>query len=323
MNIKEAALSLILVSASGNLIAQNPQETAPVSEVEVVGEAVETYDPNEIVIDPLFKYIEAPDNLPDLRSRTDYVMEHFWDPFDFKNSGTVDQNALNHAMEVYIQSMPYASEKKVNESVKKLVGKIKNNPGLSLQFAKAAEEHLYGPRAIYWIDDIYMAFLENVVSNKKISENKKGRYEKQYEMLKKTAKGAPLPSFNLVSLDDHPNGYNPGKEFNIIEFTAPDCDDCRYTNLKLDISSVVNDMLEAGRLDVTAVLLGEGYQEADVANMPAKWKKGYSGDALKNIDIRRVPCFYILDKNKNIVGKNLTVDDAIALIEELSSLPKK
>ena len=72
-----------------------------------------------VVIPPLFEYVEAPEDIVDLQSKTDYLMEHFWDPFDFKNTTVVDQNALNHAFEVYVTAMSFASEKKIDDSVKK------------------------------------------------------------------------------------------------------------------------------------------------------------------------------------------------------------
>lgn len=271
---------------------------------------------NQMVIPPLFEYVIAPEELPDLRSRTDYLMDNFWNPFDFKKSGVVDQNALNHAFGVYVESMRFASEKKVKESVKKLIANLKGNPALSYQFTKAAEESLYGPRADFWADEIYMSFLKNLLENKKIDDNKKKKYKEQYDLLTSTAIGAEMPQFELNNAHGTSTSLNPSREAALICFTTPNSEDGKYSLLKMDISGVVNDMIEDGRLDVYVVILGDTFPEV---YMPDKWTVLQSGNATDVMDIRFVPCFYILDGKKKIAGKNLAVDDAIDLLEMLYS----
>lgn len=277
-------------------------------------------DYGQVVLDPLFEYIEAPDDLPDLQSRTDYLMDNFWNPFDFDASGAVDQYALNHAFSVYAQAMPYASEKKVTASVKKLINKIKDNPVLTFQFTKAAEENLYSPRALFWSDDIYICFLENIVSNKGIDDSRKSKYVSQLELLKKSAIGSKFPEFNVVNINGTETRITTGKKFTLIEITTPSNEDFRYANLKLDISGVVNDMISDGVLDVDLVFISDKLPQL---NYPEKWNVFFAEDINKSLDVRINPSFYVLDANNEIIGKNLSVDDAIYLIESLNSVDKK
>lgn len=207
---------LVITSGAFSLRAEEPDNTS--AEVTAESEMVEAEE-NQVLIPPLFEYVVAPDDLPDLTSRTDYLMQHFWDPFDFKKTEVVDQNALNHAFSVYVQAMAYASQDKIDESIKNLIGKIKNKPGLSYQFAKAAEENLYGPRAELWGDAVYMEFLQNLLNNKKVSEQKKRHFEEQYSLLKNSSVGAPLPHINVKNMEGTPTTINPNKEFTLIEFT--------------------------------------------------------------------------------------------------------
>lgn len=272
-------------------------------------------DDGLIIIPPLFEYVIAPDDLPDLQSRTDYLMDNFWNPFDFKKTEYVDQTALNHAFGVYTQAMPFASRKKVIDSVKKLIKNLKDKPALSLQFTKAAEESLYGPRAEIWSDEIYIMFLQNLIDNKKISNSKKNRYVAQLNLLNRTAVGAEFPDVHLVTENGTLTKFKPIKDFRIVEFTLPDCEDCRYTNVKLDISGVVNDMIEDGRLDVMVVMTGEPVKKD---YFPEKWIALSSDNAGDLMDLRIFPNFYIVDKNNKIRGKNLSVDGAIELLESLS-----
>ena len=271
---------------------------------------------NQVIIPPLFEYIIAPEELPDLKSKTDYLMENFWNPMDFKNVGAVDQNALNHAFGVYVQAMQYASEDKVKDSVKKLIGKIKTNPTLTYQFTKAAEENLYGPRAELWGDEIYISFLQNLMDNKKIDDSKKVRYADQLALLKKTAVGEKLPQIKLFNKESTPTSFIFNKKYTLLNFTTPNCEDCRYSFLKMDISGGINDMIEDGLLGVDVILLGEKMADG---NLPEKWTVLYSPDALEELDIRMLPSFYIVDNNGKVVAKNLNIDSAIDILEVLNN----
>lgn len=271
---------------------------------------------NSIYIDPLFEYVVAPDDLPDLQSRTDYLMDNFWNPFDFKNTAVVDQNALNHAFKVYVETMAFASEKKIQDSVNKLLKNIKNNPGLSYQFTKAAEEALFGPRAEYWYDNMYIRFLQNLMDQKQISEGKKKRYAAQLNLLQRTAIGQPLPDFNYTMMDGTVSRFVVDKPYTLVEFTTPGSDDNRYANLKLDISSKINDMIEDGQLGVKIVLMTENVAPF---TCPSKWQAAISDNASSVMDIRTLPCFYIIDSNNIIVAKNLMVDTAIPILESLTN----
>lgn len=274
----------------------------------------EMQDTDAVVIPPLFEYIEAPDDLPDLQSRTNFLMDNFWSPFDFNNVTTVDQNALNHAFEVYAGAMAYASPDKVQESVKSLISKIKDNPGLTFQFTKAAEESLFGPRADIWYDDVYLQFLKNLIDNNSISAAKKSKYATQLKLLQNSAVGNPFPSFNMNDEQGKPAKLSVDSPYTLIEFLNPDSDDSRYQNLKLDISGIVNDLMEDGKLKVIVIFLQD---EVGKRAHPEKWKVFAAPGVNEVLDIRTTPSFYILEGSK-IVGKNLNIDDAINLLSSIS-----
>ncbi|MCH5217185.1 MAG: DUF5106 domain-containing protein [Muribaculaceae bacterium] len=273
--------------------------------------SAQSLEDDVIVIPPLFEYVEAPEELPDLTSKVDYLMDNFWNPFDFKNSTTVDQNALNHAFSVYTDMIPYATEKKVKASVKKLIENIKKNPGLTVQFMKAAEESLYGPRAKFWADEIYMSFLENIISNKKVSEGKKKHYRDQYDLMMSSAVGRPLPSFTVKSINGDVYRLNPNGKTRLVGFITEESDNYKYTNLKLDISGKLNDMIDDNKLEVILVFLND----VQAKNWPSKWTVLKSADASGIMDLRMLPSFYILDPDNRIVKKNLNVDAAIDYLE--------
>lgn len=298
-----AALSLL--TAGPNAMAQEDAE-------------VET---TQIVIEPLFDYPVAPEELEGLGEKTDYLVKNFWNNFDFKKAKVVDQHALNDAFETYCSFMPYASEGIVLKSVDDLIGKLKKNPALTIQFTKAAEEVLYGPRARMWIDEIYIKFLENLVSNKKIDKNKKLKYEDQLSMLKGSINGANAYRFGYVTLDGNRKQFHPKAKYSLLIFGNPECEDCRSAKLRLDISSVLNDMIYDKKLDVFFIIADSDEEDnllKKTADYPSKWEVGQSPDAEDHYDLRAAPAIYILDQGGKIIAKNVSANDAIDILEELS-----
>lgn len=284
-----------------------------------------------IYIDPLFEYPVAPEELPDLQSKTDYLMQHFWDAMDFNNPASVNQAALNHAFGVYTQAMPYADRDEVLKSVAALTKKIRGNAGLTLQFAKAAEESLYGNRATLWSDEVYIPFLREVISNKSISASRKARYQNQYELLKNTALGMKFPKLRVTLRNGRQMDYQPKCQFTLLEIGNPDCDDCRFARMKIDMASDLQDMLAAGELEIL-FLVADAMPEDQpellklFENYPENWTPAISYGADDKLDIRRVPSFYLLDKDGKILAKNLDVTEAVSALrdaKEKSMNPKK
>ncbi|MDE6559602.1 MAG: DUF5106 domain-containing protein [Muribaculaceae bacterium] len=283
---------------------------------------------DQIVIPPLFEYPMAPESLPDLQTKSDWLMDHFWDSMDFTNPGSVNQSALNDAMNVYGAAAMYASKSKAKSSVENLVKNLKGNPTLMFQFAKGAEEVFYGPRAIAWIDELYIPFLKGVLSEKSISSDRKRRYEDLLIMLQKNALGAKFADLRLTLSNGRHKEFHPETPLTLIEFGNPDCDDCKFARMKLEMASDLMEMVDSKELQIAFIVADSMPEdEADVLNLlkeyPSTWTAGisYGGDDV--YDIRHTPSFYIIDKKGTILEKNLDVSDAVNAIRALTSESKR
>ncbi len=103
----------------------------------------------------------APEELTEFRDKCNWLAENFWNPLDLKTKDAVDQAKLNHAFKVYATTCQYADKDKVTIAVDKLMKNIQKNPTLLVQMTKAAEETIYGPRAEFWIDELYARVLSS------------------------------------------------------------------------------------------------------------------------------------------------------------------
>lgn len=271
-------------------------------------------DNDIIVVEPLFEYPLPPDTMSNLQARADYLVDNFWTPMDFKNKSTVDQNALNDAFVAYTTAMRFADGAKVETSVDKLISKIEKNPALSLQFAKAAEESLYGDRATVWNDRIYLSFIDNVLRNKQIKTERKLRYQRLRTILNNTLQGTVPPQFDYETADGRTAHYSPNGVITVIEFGDPDCDDCRMAKLRMDTDVTFSTLVDKGKVNVLFINVNpeDGWQE-ELKDYPSNWHVGAREDIDEIYDIRQSPAIYVIDREGKVAAKLVSVETAMQI----------
>lgn len=273
-----------------------------------------------VVIPALFEYIEVPVEIITLRDRSEYLLRNFWNPFDFSQT-SVGQLPLNHAFEVYVTPMRWASREVTQESIEKLIGKLKKNPSLLYQFTRAAEETLYGPNASIWIDEAYMPFIEALLKEKKIKELRKARYRDQLSALKNSIQGKALPKFEFITRTGEKCVFSPAGKYTIIEFGHPDCDECRMTKLRLDSDVLLEPFFNEGKAQVFFIV-PDANTDPDwrtlTEDYPESWNVGAGESLEETIDIRTTPSLYLLSPDGSILLKNTSIDEIIYNLQILT-----
>lgn len=278
-----------------------------------------------VYVDPLFEYPVAPEELTNLSDKCNWVMQHFWEPMDFKGKNALNQAAVNDAFKVYSLPMQWADKTEVDKSIDKLNALLLKNPTRHIQFMKAAEENLYSQRANVWIDEVYVKLLESFMKNKKVPDSRKIRYRRQLQQIKNSLTGAVAPSFDFTTPTGNPGKFQPIGVFTIIEFGDPDCDDCRHAKLKMETDMKFTSLVDRGLVNVMFIIPDpvEGWQ-TQLSDYPSKWVVGASDSVSDILDIRTTPSFFVIGKDGTIVGKNLSIDEAkrLAFQEEANQTSK-
>lgn len=265
-----------------------------------------------IEIEPLFEYPTAPDNCETLIDKCDYLVEHFWDRMDFKSKNVVDQTALNDAFKVYTFPLRWADRIKSHAAIDKMISALSKNPVLLLQFTKAAEENIYGPRAEIWIDEIYVKFLKEIVKNKKISESRRAKYQKQLNVIENCKEDGPAMQFSFTNTKGAAERYFPMSTPTVIIFGDPWDADWRIKRMKLESNIALSQAVDKGKVNILYILPDpkEGWQK-ELANYPEKWITGCGEGLKEKIDIRQIPSVYLVGSDGKITLKNAPVETAI------------
>lgn len=265
-----------------------------------------------IQIEPLFEYPVAPETLTTLVDKSNYLIECFWDPMDLKSTTAVDQNALNDAMKVYSVPMRWADLPKAEAAIDKLIAKLSKNPTLLTQFTKAAEEVIYGPRAEYWVDAVYVKFLDAFLKNKKIPAARKTKYEKQFASISNTLIGQKAPTFDFTGRKGKAEKYMPMSTPTIIIFGNPTQPDWRMARLRMETSVPLRQAVEQGKLNILYIIPFQMENwEKETDNYPTQWIVGTAPTIGDIIDLRADPSVYYIGSDGNIVLKNAPLESAV------------
>ncbi len=265
-----------------------------------------------IEIQPLFEYPIAPQEMSSLTDKSNYLVDHFWDAMDFKSKTAVDQNALNHAFKVYCTPMRFAEKERTLASVDKLLEKISKNPALLMQFTKAAEENLYGPRAEIWIDEVYLRFLKALTGNKKVPESRRKKYVDQAVLLENTANGVKAPEFKFTDRDGKSQTYFPMSTPTIIIFGDPSLSEWRMSRLKMETNVALTQAVNQGKLNIMFIVPSDspGWRTA-TNDYPKNWIVGASSDVAKIYDLRVAPSVYLIGADTKLMMKNVSPQQAV------------
>ncbi len=268
-----------------------------------------------VYVDALFTYPEAPEYLGDITSRSDYLMDNFWTPMDFKQK-TVNQAALQHAFDVYVAPMMWAQKAKVVNSVAALVKKLSKNPSLATQFMRAAEEALHSRRSEFYIDEVYEMMLEGYVANKKVPKERKTRYATQLSALRATKPGSPMPAVALTDSLGNAVEVAQGLQYTVVVFGTPRQDEMRQWTLRLGAMLEVERLCRDGIMAIAVADTDEPSEEGNayLASLPGFVTGGYVRHPEQTFDMRISPCAYIVAGDGTVLARNVMPADAFVTI---------
>ena len=136
----------------------------------------------------LFDYPVVPDTIISLENRTNYIIQNFWENYDF-SAPIRDERVFETTFRDYVNFFKYAHKTIVVSCIKDMMRKAQSNKSNFMLIAEIAERALYAPGAEYWSDEVYIPFLESVMDNNMLKKSEKERYKYQLELLENNLMG--------------------------------------------------------------------------------------------------------------------------------------
>jgi len=249
--------------------------------------------------------------------RADFLVEHYWDNFEFRDT-SAKSNPKNAELAFvdFISILRQVSFGKAVQGISILIRHSANSKKTFLIFLGAAEKYLHNPNSPFRNELFYEPFLVAALASDAIDSINKVRIRKQFDMARKNKPGDKAINFSFILKNGTTSAlYKIKSELVLLYFHNPDCSECKTTRSKLTQSKVIRHFIEKGTLQILSV-----YPDPDLTlwlrhypEMPASWINGYDkGAVIKKkelYDLKAIPTLYLLDGDKTVRLRDASLEE--------------
>ena len=250
-----------------------------------------------------------------------YNKDHFFDNIDFGDERLLRTPILQARLDEFFTNVLIQSADSINRQVDKLLQKCQNDYKM-YQFVAVylfnhfRESEIMGHDAVMVkiADEIYLSGKADWVSKQFVDD-----LRKQVELLRHNLIG--MKAENLV-MDSYKGTYvalyDIEKEFTILYFWEPNCGHCKEATPKLKnyYDKAKDEGIEVFTVCTTT---DKNAWSKYIEEHELNWINGWDPERLTHFDyfydVQSTPTIYILDRNKKIIAKRLSVEDIPSFIE--------
>ena len=262
----------------------------------------------------LFAYPMAPDTCSTLEARCNYIITHFWDNYDISKP-IKDLETFENTFRDFVDFFRYGHRNVVMSTVRDFVNKAQSNTANLQRVGEVAERALYGTEAEYWSDEVYVAFAKALASSKKLPKDVRDHYGAQLARINAVQVGATL-DFEFIDTDGVKRRLSdyPAKSYLLL--FVDDSTDSTIGRLRLSTDVALNALLDSGNSTLVCLSMNKYTSEwaTAAAGYANNWIVGCNADLLKQLDLRAFPCCYVLDEQRTIVNKSLSVEGLMSAV---------
>ncbi len=264
--------------------------------------------------------IHNPDSVKWVK-KYNYNKDHFFDNIDLTDERLLRTPILNARLDAFFSNVVIQIPDSLNKEIDKLIRKCQSNYKV-FQFVSVflfnhfRESEIMGQDAVLLkiADDIYLSGKADWVSKEFLDDLRKQTELLRHNLIGMKAENLVIDSYKgiFVSL------YDVEKEYTILYFWEPNCGHCKEATPKL---KAYYEKAKSQGIEVFAV--------CTISDRPAwskyieenglTWINGWDPDRASHFDyyynVQSTPMIYILDKNKKIIAKKISVDDIPSFID--------
>ena len=266
-----------------------------------------------------------PDSLRTASARASYLLAHFWDAMDFRdtlyvrNRICVEQNLVD-----FFSVFPHAVPEARVVGVRNLMRCAEADTEAYRLFAELAEKYLYERDSPMFREEYFILFLEEIVRSSVLSDEEKIRPAYLLEAAKKNRPGMSATDFAYLTRDGKRTTLRrtPGERLLLI-FYDPDCRHCAEVMKELSANTLFRQQTDEGKLTVLA-LYADGDRmvwDRTKNDLPPGWTVGFGiGDIRKKelYVLPTMPTLYLLDREKRILLKDASLQQLTAILVDIA-----
>jgi len=266
----------------------------------------------------------GPDGQIDQRAQYDYYKEHFFDAVDFTDPALIRTPMIHTKLEQFFSRVVPAIPDTVEAYAEKVIALSEGEPEM-FQYVVQFLLNYYSDPKIMGMDAVYVFVAENYYLNGKATWMKEENLQNiadRVNILKPLLLGGPAPA--LVGLET-PEGERIDirdieASFLIVYFWEPDCSFCKTETPNL--KKLYEQYRDQG-VEVVAVntRIDKKPWNEFILEHELSWINVFAPndvrDVLTKYEAYSTPKLFILDKDKNIVAKDISVSQVPQMLKYL------
>ena len=244
-----------------------------------------------------------------------YNKDHFFDNIDFKDERLIRTPILHSKLNTFFTNVVIQAPDSIYKEIDKIIARCEGNYKI-FQFVSVYLFNHFRTSEIMGHDAVMVKLADDIYLSGKadwVTEEFKGDLRKQVELIRpnligKKAQNLVMDSYKgiFVSL------YDIDKEFTILYFWEPDCGHCKEATPKL---KAYYEKAKSDNIEVFAVCTTAEKEKWTkyIEENKLTWINGWDPKRASQFDyyfnVQSTPMVYILDKDKKIIAKKLSVEN--------------
>lgn len=309
-----ASILLVLLGLAGSLAAcSSTKKSQP--------DTRETFVEKEAVVPDTFVLPTIPGSITQPAERATYLSLHYWDRFDFGDRSLIERPEITEQAFVdYINILYHIPEESIDASLVYTLKKAEQDTAMYHHFASLFEKYLYDPNSPFRNDEFYLPVLEELSVSPLLSEAQRSAFQFHQEMASKNRVGQQANNFTYtLSNGQSFSLYDLRSEYTLLMFSNPGCSTCEAVIDRINRSEEIKTARSLNSPSRTMLAIITIYPDDDVEgwfahldDLPSTWINGYD-DGMKITrerlyDIKAFPTLYLLDKDKNVIMKDTSIE---------------
>ncbi|MFA7389015.1 MAG: DUF5106 domain-containing protein [Proteiniphilum sp.] len=283
-------------------------------------ESRETYG-TETVVPDTFVFPQVPEALTDPDERAQYLIRHFWDRFDFADSGLTKKPAITEQAFVdYIHLLSIHPAGESAESLLQTLRRAEADTVMYRYFVSLMEKYFYDPNSPFRNEEHFIPVLKVITGSRLLEDAERSRYNFLLEMTLLNRVGDKANNFTFT-LPSGESGalYDIKSQYLLLIFSNPGCPTCEAVTRRLDSSAPLNKALALNSPTRSMLTILTIYPDSDLEEwraylpqMPQQWLHVYDpGMAITRrrlYDVKAIPTIYLLDSDKTVILKDTSIE---------------
>lgn len=270
-----------------------------------------------------FPYPQIPDSIEVNHDRLTWMLNNFWQSFDITDLSSENVSTGEQGFVDFVTLLAAADSLQTAEAARIFAQKMMAHPAADTLYIDIIDHYLRDPLSPLRNDRIYAAITGAIIISlpgNALPVELKARLTDARELAMLNMSGTVANDFAFADYAGKENRlHNIKAQYLVLYFHDPECTECRLLKDKVIQSTVLQDE----RVKVVRI-----YPEDDANvwtkadhNLPATWTDGrVIGGALSSHRLYwfpQMPSFYLLDINKRVVLKDVTLDQLEQKLQEI------